>query len=84
MYLCVPLTVTRCLLKYYSQPVVVAWVRHEERLLFQRFPEVVYMDFTASTTQEKRPLYQLAFKTSFGEFHYLTYKVLLLSCVFLC
>ena len=26
------------------------------------------MDFTANTTREKRPLYQLTFKTSFGEF----------------
>jgi hypothetical protein len=51
-----------------QQPLAVAWVRHEERLLFQRFPEVVYMDFTANTTREKRPLYQLAFKTSFGDF----------------
>jgi hypothetical protein len=39
--------------------VVVAWVRHDERALFRRFPEVCYMDFTANTTKEKRPLYHL-------------------------
>jgi hypothetical protein len=38
---------------------VVAWVRHEERALFQRFPEVCFMDFTANTTKEKRPCQNL-------------------------
>jgi hypothetical protein len=47
-------------------PLVVAWVRHDERALFRRFPEVCYMDFTANTTKEKRPLYHLCFKTSSG------------------
>ena len=45
---------------------VVAWVRHDERALFNRFPEVCFMDFTANTTTEKRPLYLLCFKTSSG------------------
>ena len=45
----------------------VAWVRHEERLLFQKFPEVVFMDFTANSNQEKRPLYLMCFKLSTGE-----------------
>ena len=46
--------------------IAVAWVRHEERLLFQKFPEVVFMDFTANTTKEKRPLYHMCFKTNTG------------------
>jgi hypothetical protein len=45
---------------------VVAWMRHEERALFICFPEVRFMDFTANTTTEKRPLYLLCFKTSSG------------------
>jgi hypothetical protein len=45
----------------------VVWVRKDERELFQKFPEVVYMDFTANTNQEKRPLYLMCFKTSNGE-----------------
>ena len=49
-----------------NKTIVVAWVRHEERALFQRFPEVCFMDFTANTTKEKRPLYLLCFKTSSG------------------
>ena len=44
----------------------IAWVRHEDRLLFQKFPEVVFMDFTANTTKEKRPLYHMCFKTNTG------------------
>jgi hypothetical protein len=43
-------------------------VRHEDRLLFQKFPEVVFMDFTANTTKEKRPLYHMCFKTNTGCF----------------
>ena len=49
-----------------NKHVVVAWVRHDERALFKRFPEVCFMDFTANTTKEKRPLYLLCFKTSSG------------------
>ena len=51
---------------YPNKHVVVAWVRHDERALFKRFPEVCFMDFTANTTKEKRPLYLLCFKTSSG------------------
>ena len=44
----------------------VVWVRTEERELFQKFPEVVFMDFTANTNEEKRPLYLMCFKLSDG------------------
>ena len=45
----------------------VVWVRHDERLLFQKFPEVVFMDFTANSNEEKRPLYLMCFKLSDGK-----------------
>ena len=68
--------------------VVVAWVRHDERALFRRFPEVCYMDFTANITKEKRPLYHLCFKTSSGfgacvlPFGLCVFGFVLVSCFF--
>ena len=41
---------------WYSNPpnnfifVAIAWVRHTERILFHKFPEVVFMDFTGYHT----------------------------------
>ncbi len=32
-------------------PLAIAWVRHADRRLFLKFPEVVFMDFTAHTTK---------------------------------
>ena len=32
-------------------PLAIAWVRHADRRLFLKFPEVVFMDFTANTTK---------------------------------
>jgi hypothetical protein len=45
----------------------VVWVRADERALFGKFPEVAFMDFTANTNEEKRPLYLMCFKLSNGE-----------------
>jgi hypothetical protein len=31
---------------WFNFRIAIAWVRHAERILFQKFPEVVFMDFT--------------------------------------
>jgi hypothetical protein len=35
----------------YPFVLAIAWVRHSDRRLFFKFPEVVFMDFTANTTK---------------------------------
>ena len=36
---------------YLRFSLAIAWVRHSDRRLFLKFPEVVFMDFTANTTK---------------------------------
>jgi hypothetical protein len=68
------------------QLVAVAWVRHEDRLLFQKFSEVVFMDFTSNTTKEKIRYITCASKltqVALHHFKFLPFILLyhLLSCL---
>jgi len=45
----------------------VCWVSDDERRLAEMFPEVLYMDVTSQTNNEKRPLFLVAGKDSCGK-----------------
>lgn len=44
----------------------VCWITNEERRLTEMFPEVLYMDVTSQTNNEKRPLFLVAGKDNYG------------------
>jgi hypothetical protein len=46
--------------------IAVAWVTSEEKRLFRLFPEVLKADVTSQTNKERRPLFLLVGKDSYG------------------
>jgi hypothetical protein len=47
--------------------IAIAWVRNEEKRLFELFPEVIKADVTSQTNKEKRPLFLVIGKDSYGK-----------------
>jgi hypothetical protein len=47
--------------------IAVAWVTNEEKRLFELFPEVLKADVTSQTNKEKRPLFLVVGKDSYGK-----------------
>lgn len=47
--------------------IAIAWVRNEEKCLFELFPEVLKADVTSQTNKEKRPLFLVVAKDSYGK-----------------
>ena len=49
--------------------IAVAWFLPEEKRLFELYPEVVFIDVTSDSNNEKRPLFTITGKTSHGSMY---------------